>query len=66
LSDSTLRSNGGIPEQQNLAGRTISLMILCARTNRLSDLELLVPAAISALDSIGTGAVVRIREKECG
>ena len=42
-----------IPEQQNLAGRTISLMILFGRTNRLSDLERLVPAAISPrFDSI--------------
>jgi hypothetical protein len=50
-----------IPDQQNLAGRRISLVILCGPTNRLRDLELLVPAAISALDSIGPGDVVRIR-----
>ena len=50
-----------IPDQQNLAGRRISLMILCGSTNRLRDLELLVPAAVSALRSIGRGDVVRIR-----
>ena len=49
-----------IPDQQNLTGRSISLVILCGPTNRLRDLELLVPAAISALDSIGPGKVVRI------
>jgi len=49
-----------IPNQQNLVGRKISLVILCGSTNRLHDLELLVPAAISALDSIGPGDVVRI------
>ncbi|MGD0774551.1 MAG: DUF5615 family PIN-like protein [Candidatus Solibacter sp.] len=50
-----------IPDQQNLAGRRISLIILCGPTNRLRDLELLVPAAISALRSIGRGNVVRIK-----
>src|SRR5258705_873287 len=50
-----------IPDQQNLAGRRISLMILCGPTNRLRDLELLAPAALSALHSIGRGAVLRIR-----
>lgn len=50
-----------IPDQQNLAGRGIALIILCGPTNRLRDLELLVPAAVSALRSIGRGDVVRIR-----
>ena len=50
-----------IPDQQNLAGRRISLIILCGPTNRLRDLELLVPAPVSALRSIGRGDVVRIR-----
>jgi hypothetical protein len=49
-----------MPDQQNLAGRRLSLMILCGPTNRLRDLELLVPAAVSALRSIGRGDVVRI------
>lgn len=49
-----------IPDQQNLTGRTISLVILCGPTNRLSDLESLVPAAISALSSITAGEVLRI------
>jgi predicted nuclease of predicted toxin-antitoxin system len=50
-----------IPEQQNFAGRSISVLILCGPTNRLRDLELLVPAALSALRSIGHGETVRIR-----
>ena len=49
-----------IPDQQNLAGRKISLVILCGPTNRLRDLEPLVPAAIDALGSIGRGGVVRV------
>jgi hypothetical protein len=50
-----------IRDQQNLTDRSISLVILCGRTNRLRDLEPLVPAALLALDSIGLGRVVRIR-----
>jgi predicted nuclease of predicted toxin-antitoxin system len=50
-----------IPDQQNLAGRRISLVILCGPTNRLRDLERLAPTAISALSSIGRGDVVTIR-----
>jgi hypothetical protein len=50
-----------IPHQQNLAGRKIAVVILCAPTNRLRDLEPLVPAALSALDFIGPSDVLRIR-----
>ena len=50
-----------IPDQQIVTGRRISLILLCGPTNRLRDLELLVPAAVSALLSIGRGEVVRIR-----
>ena len=50
----------GFPDQQNLAKRWISLIILCGPTNRLRDLESLVPAAVSALRSIRGGEVVRI------
>jgi predicted nuclease of predicted toxin-antitoxin system len=50
-----------IPNQQNLTTRKISIVILCAPTNRLRDLEQLVAAAISAINSIRPGEVVRIR-----
>ena len=53
-----------IPDQQNLAGRRISLMILCGPTNRLRDLEPLVPAAVTALHLIGRGKVVRISQAQ--
>lgn len=49
-----------IPDQQNLTMRKISIVILCAPTNRLHDLERLVPAAISAINSIRRGEVVRV------
>jgi predicted nuclease of predicted toxin-antitoxin system len=50
-----------IPDQQNLGGRRISVLILCGPTNRLRELAPLAPAAISALASIGHGHVVRIQ-----
>ena len=49
-----------IPYQQNLDGRRISILILCAATNRLADLTLLVAAALDALDSIEPGQVIRL------
>ena len=50
-----------IPDQQNLSGRRLSLLILCAGTNRLRDLLPLVAATNAALGSVGHGAVVTIR-----
>ncbi len=50
-----------IPDQQDLSGGRLALVILCGPTNRLHDLEPLVPAVESALRSIGRGDVVRIR-----
>ena len=45
---------------KNLTVRQISVIVLCAPTNRLSDLKPLIPAAIMALDSIKAGQVIRI------
>ncbi len=49
-----------IPYQQNLGGRRISILILCALTNRLTDLKRLVPAALLSLSSIEPGQVIRL------
>jgi hypothetical protein len=49
-----------IPEQQNLSARRLSILILCAPTNRLRDLAPWVPAATAALTTIAPGQVVRI------
>lgn len=49
-----------IPYQQNLDGRRISILILCARTNRLADLKRLVPAALLSLNSMEPGQVIRL------
>lgn len=50
-----------IPKQQSLAHRQISLLILCGRTNRLSDLKPLVPAALATLASMSRGQVISIQ-----
>jgi hypothetical protein len=55
-----ITADQNIPDQQNLAGRTIGLVILRGPTNRLRDLAPLAPAALAALGSIGPGDVVRI------
>jgi len=49
-----------IPYQQNLNLRRVSILILCAPTNRLADLERLMPAALRALAAIGPGQVTRV------
>jgi len=49
-----------IPHQQRLGGRNIAVLILCAPTNRLRDLQPLVGKALSALDVIRPGEVVRV------
>ena len=58
--DVLITTDQSIPDQQNLARRRLSLIILCGPPNRLRDLESLVPSAVSALGSIGRGEVVRI------
>lgn len=50
-----------IHEQQNLAGRKISLIVLCARKNILSELKTLVPSCCNALRTIEPGQVVYVR-----
>ena len=46
--------------QQNLNIRRVSIIVLCAPTNRLSDLRPLVPEAPRVLDSIQLGQVIRL------
>ena len=50
-----------IPDQQSLAHRQMSLVILCGQTNRLQDLKLLVPATLEALAFINQGQVISVK-----
>jgi len=58
--DVLLTVDQNIPDQQNLTGRKIALLILCGPTNRLRDLTPLVAAAVSELACIAQGDVVRV------
>jgi predicted nuclease of predicted toxin-antitoxin system len=53
-----LTMDQGMPYQQNLAGRNISLVVLRAKSNRLSDLLPHVPDILRALPSLVPGDVV--------
>jgi predicted nuclease of predicted toxin-antitoxin system len=55
-----LTMDQGMPSQQNLAGRIISVAIIHAKSNRLTDLLPLVPAILAALPSLKLGEVIRI------
>jgi predicted nuclease of predicted toxin-antitoxin system len=58
--DVLLTVDQNIRDQQNLAGHTISILILRGRSSRLRDLEPLVPAVLSALRTLAPGKAVRI------
>jgi hypothetical protein len=49
-----------IPHQQNLVDRSISLVVLQARTTNLDDLLVLIPEVLQALDTLKPGGVIRI------
>lgn len=49
-----------ISNQQNMTGRSLSILVLRAKTNRLRDLLKLINAANEALRSIGHGDVITI------
>jgi len=45
-----------LPTQQNLAAYSLAVIVLQARTNRLADLEALVPDLLRAIESARSGA----------
>jgi hypothetical protein len=55
-----ITTDQGMPYQQNLEGRRIAILVLCASTNRLADLKNLVPTALVRLRAIHAGEVVRL------
>ncbi|MGH9404202.1 MAG: hypothetical protein ACRD5K_20105 [Candidatus Acidiferrales bacterium] len=50
----------GMPYQQNLSARSISLAIIRSKSNRMPDLLPLVPDILNAMRSIKPGQTVRI------
>jgi predicted nuclease of predicted toxin-antitoxin system len=50
----------GMEYEQNLIGRRLALLILCAPSNKVEDLAPVVPAALAALPSLQPGQVVEV------
>ena len=46
--------------QQNLEGYELRVVVLAARSTRISDLEALIPALLEALAEVNSGEVRRI------
>jgi len=55
-----LTMDRGMPYQQNLASRTISIVIIRSKSYRLADLLPKVPAILAVLPSLNPGEVIQI------
>ncbi len=49
-----------MPNQQSLRGRSISILVVRARTTNLDDLLVLLPDVLIALEILGPGEVARV------
>ena len=58
--DVLLTSDRNIKYQQNMTGRNVSIVILCAKSNRMKDLLPLIPAFAQALLSLQPGRVIEV------
>jgi predicted nuclease of predicted toxin-antitoxin system len=58
--DALITVDQGMPSQQSLRGRSISLVVIRARTTDLDDLLVLMPEVLEALESLVPGEVVQI------
>jgi predicted nuclease of predicted toxin-antitoxin system len=58
--DVLLTVDQGIEHQQNLAGRTIAIVVFCVKSNRLKNLLKLVPTCLAQMESIQPGQIVKI------
>jgi len=61
--DALLTNDRNIKHQQNMSGRNVSIVILCAKSNRIRDLLPLMPACAQALLSVLPGSVVEVGAK---
>jgi hypothetical protein len=58
--DVLLTSDRRMKYQQNIMGRKVSVVVLCAKSNRMEDLLPLMPAFAQALLSISPGQIVEV------
>jgi hypothetical protein len=64
--DALITIDQGLEYQQNLKERRIAILLLVSRSNQIEDLAPIVPAALTALETILPGQVVRIGESWSG
>jgi predicted nuclease of predicted toxin-antitoxin system len=50
--------------QQNLAGRTIAVLVLRAKSNRIADVRLHLPACLTAMSRIKSGQVIEVPRRK--
>lgn len=55
-----LTTDQNLEHQQNVDSFSIAIIILCAKTNRLSDLRLLVPELLAKINMCKPGTVLSI------
>jgi len=60
--DALITIDQGFEYQQNLKEHRIAILLLVSRSNQIEDLAPIVPAALTALETILPGQVVRIGE----
>lgn len=58
--DALLTVDQSIRHQQNILAAGVGVVVLCAVSNRLADLVLLMPSALAALNALRAGEVVEI------
>ena len=58
--DALVTVDKGIPRQQSIQHRAFGLIVLRAKSNRLSDLQPLVPSLLTALASLAPGEVKEV------
>jgi predicted nuclease of predicted toxin-antitoxin system len=58
--DVLLTSDRRMKYQQNMTGRNVSAVILCAKSNRIQHLLPLMPACAEALLSVSPGEIVEV------
>lgn len=58
--DVLLTNDRNIKYQQNMDGRKVSILILCAKSNRINDLLPLMPSCAKALQSVLPGRIVEV------
>ena len=60
--DALITVDQNLPYQQNVAGLDIAILVLAAKRNSYARLKPLMPRAVTELETIKSGEVIRIEE----